>query len=166
MFKKSLFPLIIFGLLICNIALAQTASTGILPDAHGAAADANCVNRAAELKQDPRTYCGNYELNDFIRLGINIARWILGIVGSLCLFMFIMGGQELLLSGGSSEKVQKGKKIFVAAIIGLLIVLGSFLIIKASLGIIGLDWNGEAFDSNEQPIKIKQLPDQPAAPNQ
>lgn len=87
--------------------------------------------------------CGNYNLNSFIELAVNISRWILGIVGSLTLLMFIYGGIVFLISAGSSEKIGEAKKIITAAVIGLLIVLSSFLIIKFVLKSMGIEWNGE-----------------------
>lgn len=73
--------------------------------------------------------CGNYALNDFVRIGDNVSRWIMGIVGSLSLLMFIYGGFVWLTSAGSSDKVTKGKSIIIGAVIGLVIVFTSYMII-------------------------------------
>ncbi len=85
---------------------------------------------------------GNYQINDFIVLAINISNWIMGMVGSLSLIMFIYGGFMFLVSGGASDKIQEAKKIIVAAVIGLIIVFTSFLIIKFVLGTLGINWTG------------------------
>jgi len=69
-------------------------------------------------------------LNTFVRLGISVAEFILGIVGALTLVMFIYGGFMWVLSGGSSDKVQKGKDIIIGSIVGLLIVFSSYTIIR------------------------------------
>ena len=87
---------------------------------------------------------GSYTLNDILIIAIGASRWILGIVGSLTLIMFIYGGFTFLVSAGSSDKVGQAKKIIVAAVIGLLIVFSSYLIIKFALASLGLDWNGKA----------------------
>lgn len=76
---------------------------------------------------------GSYELNDGVILAVRISQIILGIVGSLTLLMFIYGGFTFLTSGGSSEKVSKGKNIIIAAVIGLIIVFSSYLIIKFTI---------------------------------
>lgn len=86
---------------------------------------------------------GSYGIDDFMILAINISRWILGIVGSLSLVMFVYGGFMFLISGGSSDSVSKAKKIITAAVIGLIIVFASYLIIKFVLGTIGINWNGQ-----------------------
>lgn len=85
---------------------------------------------------------GNYDLNDILKLFKTSSDWILGIVGSLTLIMFIYGGFLFLTSSGSSEKVSKAKGVLVAAVIGLIIVFSSYLIIKFALGSVGVKWNG------------------------
>jgi len=128
--KKNLLILIFLGLFIFNVSWVY--GQGLVPDASGDP----CAAGSA-------TYCGNYELNDFMVLAINISKWILGMVGSLSLIMFIYGGFIFLISAGGSEKVGQAKKIIVAAVIGLIIVFTSYLIIKFVLGSLGLTWNGK-----------------------
>ncbi|MFA5155725.1 MAG: pilin [Patescibacteria group bacterium] len=111
---------------------------GILPQATGKQSD--CKNPATGNYD--ANYCGDYAVNDFIALGINVAKWVMGIVGSLALIMFIYGGFMFLISGGSSEKVEKAKKIIIAAVIGLVIVFASYLIIKFVMQSMGLTWSG------------------------
>lgn len=124
-------------LLISSNVLAQG---DILPEASRSAS--RCKGLSA-------TECGDYEVNDFVVLAANAAKWILGIVGSLTLIMFIYGGFLFLISAGSSEKVGQAKKVIVAAVVGLLIVFGSYLIIKFALGAIGVEWGGDIIPSEE-----------------
>jgi len=125
--KKNL----IASLLLTVIFLASSWALG------AAQAQMSIVDTA-----NPRYETGSYELNDFILLAIRISKIILGLVGSLTLAMFIFGGQMMLVSGGSSEKVAKAKKTMVAAAIGLLIVFGSYLLIKGVMASLGLSWDG------------------------
>ncbi len=85
---------------------------------------------------------GDYTLDDILAVAIGASRWILGIVGSLALIMFIYGGFTFLISAGSSDKIGQAKKIIIAAVIGLIIVFTSYLIIKFVLSSLGLDWQG------------------------
>ena len=85
---------------------------------------------------------GNYTLNDAMQLGVNVSQLILGIVGSLALLMFIIGGLMFLVSGGNSQTVETGKKILIGAVIGLAIVFASYLIIQFSMQAMGLNWRG------------------------
>lgn len=87
---------------------------------------------------------GDYTLNDIITIAIGASRWVLGIVGSLALIMFIYGGFTFLISAGSSDKVGEAKKIITAAVVGLIIVFSSYLIIAFVIGSLGLGWSGEA----------------------
>lgn len=86
---------------------------------------------------------GDYTLNDILLVVIGASRWILGIVGSLALLMFIYGGFTFLISAGSSDKISQAKKILVAAVVGLIIVFSSYLIIQFVLSSLGLNWKGD-----------------------
>ncbi len=118
--KKNKYFLAIVGILVLNISTSHGA--GLVPTPAGGD--------------------GNYQINDFIILAINISKWILGMVGSLSLIMFIYGGFTFLISGGASDKIQDAKKIIVAAVIGLIIVFTSFLIIRFVMGTLGIEWTG------------------------
>jgi len=93
---------------------------------------------------DPAYDEGSYTLDNIMVIIIKASGWVLGIVGSLALLMFIYGGFMFLISAGSSEKIGQAQKILVAAVIGLIIVFASYLIIKFVLASLGLNWNGEA----------------------
>lgn len=71
--------------------------------------------------------CG---LPELVQVGINLAKIILALSGSLALLMFIYGGFTWLTAAGSSERVDKGKKILTGAIIGLIIIFGAVTIIN------------------------------------
>lgn len=131
MSKKNIIIAIFLGLFVLNISLAY--GQGLVPQATGSA---SCPGGNA-------TYCGNYEINDFVALAINVSKWILGMVGSLSLVMFIYGGVMFLISAGGSEQISKAKQIIVAAVIGLIIVFASYLIIQFVLGSMGLTWSGK-----------------------
>jgi hypothetical protein len=85
---------------------------------------------------------GNYSLNDIMSIVISVSGWILGIVGSLALLMFVYGGFMFLISAGSSDKIGQAKKILVAAVIGLVIVFSSYMIIRFVAQAVGVDWQG------------------------
>lgn len=94
--------------------------------------------------------CGNYDVNDMLMLAITAANWILGIVGSLTLLMFIYGGFLFLVSSGSSEQITKAKGVLIAAVIGLAIVFSSYLIIKFVLSSVGIEWDGNVNKITQQ----------------
>lgn len=143
MLKKTIFIslFLAISLLLFSpfLVSAQTTNTGLVPVSTTGCPPGYTGN------------CGDYSLNDIIILIVSVSRWILGIVGSLTLIMFIYGGFTFLISAGSSEKVGEARKIIVAAVVGLLIVLSSFLIIKFVLGAMGIaNWNGQLLTTNEK----------------
>lgn len=70
--------------------------------------------------------CG---LNDIFQTFINFANFLLSIVGSVTLLMFVYGGFVWLTSGGSQDKVKKGRDIMVNTVIGIIIMLGAATVI-------------------------------------
>lgn len=113
-----------------SLSIQAVSAAGLLPNASGSDWQSTQCKAPDGSGMDSATYCGDYTLNDFVRLAILASQWILGIVGSLSLIMFIYGGFMFLISSGSSDKVGQAKKIITAAIIGLIIVFSSWLIIR------------------------------------
>lgn len=70
---------------------------------------------------------------DFVALFVNIAGFFLSIIGGIVVLMFVIGGFFFVISGGSGNRVNKGKEIITGAIIGLALVLGAWLIINFSI---------------------------------
>lgn len=67
-----------------------------------------------------------------------IIKTVLGIVGALALAMFVYGGFTWLTSGGSPDKIQKGKDILMWAVIGLIIIFTSYTLVDFVLTAFGL----------------------------
>jgi hypothetical protein len=53
--------------------------------------------------------------------------------------MFFYAGFELVTSGGSTEKRGLAKKVFLNTVIGLVVAVGAWLIIRTILSILGYD---------------------------
>src|SRR5512142_1273520 len=53
-------------------------------------------------------------------------RGLMGLSGSFALLMFVYGAFVWVTSGGNMDKVKKGKQIFTWAVIGLIIIFGSY----------------------------------------
>lgn len=143
--SKKIIATVIF-ILVFSVGIQLAGAAGLVPSASGTA---SCDGTA--------TYCGDYTLDDFIRLAVLVSQWILGIVGSLSLIMFIYGGFMFLISSGSSDKVGQAKKIIVAAVIGLIIVFSSWLIIRFVTQAIGATktFNGTmSIQTNNQPYSL------------
>lgn len=129
---KKLFISLIFAItLLSTTTIPAFAQSGSIVDTTGTTASGtNKYNT------------GDYTLDDMVMIAIRASRWILGVVGSLALLMFVYGGFMFLISSGSSDKINKAKTILIAAVVGLVIVFGSYLIIKFVLQTVGINWDG------------------------
>src|SRR3989344_6424892 len=67
-------------------------------------------------------------IGDLLGVPLMFAKEIFKYVGALAFIFFIIGGITMVLSFGNQEKVAKGKGIIVAAVIGLIIVVGAYFI--------------------------------------
>lgn len=94
-------------------------------------------------------------LKGFMQAALAVSDWILGIVGSLSLLMFIYGGVMFIISGGSSQRVEQGKQIIIGSIIGLTIVFASYTIIRFVFTAAGLDWKGTSEFKDITPTQKK-----------
>lgn len=71
-----------------------------------------------------------FGLGAFTKLALNVLKFIWGILGSLALVMFVWGGFLWLTARGEENQIKQGWDTLINAVIGLLIVLGSWLIIN------------------------------------
>lgn len=93
-----------------KIALAQ--GNGLVP---------NC---------DP-TECGEEQL---LQLGVSVINFMIDFLAfPLVVIFFLWGGFLLLTSGGSPDRIERGKKAITGAVIGLVIVLTSVVVINVFL---------------------------------
>lgn len=60
---------------------------------------------------------------------------LLGLVGAGALLMFIWGGFHMIFSAGSEERVTKGKKILIWAVIGMVVILSSYAVLSFTFDI-------------------------------
>ena len=76
----------------------------------------------------------DYTLCDMLSILVNAYYTIFATAGGLALLFFIYGSMNMIVSGGDSGKVGKGKLIMTNAIFGLVVVLLAYEII----GVVGL----------------------------
>lgn len=69
----------------------------------------------------------NSLLGDYIG---GIYKFFVGIAGILAVIMIAIGGLLWLFSSGDSGKITKAKEIIIGAVVGLILVLGSYLILN------------------------------------
>jgi hypothetical protein len=113
-FWKS-FRIVSFGTILLSpaIVFAQTALTNsVVPK--------NCQGA------DAATKCGVCDLAQLAQNILNTAIFVLIVLSAV---MFAWAGWKMLSSGGNSSEYAAGKRIFGNVIIGLLIVLGAWVVI-------------------------------------
>ena len=116
--KRLLFILSAFVIFLMFSAFALTANAGGLVPC-GGPDEAQC------------TLC------DFFRLGQNIINFLLEDVAlPLTTVMIAVGGVTLAISGGSPKRLELGKKILTSAVIGVVVVLASWLIINTIINLL------------------------------
>jgi len=117
--KKVLLSFVLTSILVIPI-LAWAAAppvVDITDNPSGSSATISLPNPLSNIK-DPR-----------VLLGV-IINAVLGIVGSLALVVFIVGGITWMVSGGSPDKIAKGKNMLIWATLGLAIIFLSYVILQ------------------------------------
>lgn len=61
----------------------------------------------------------------------NLLTWLLGIVGVIAIIGFVISGIQYLTSAGDEDRMQSAKRNMLYAIIGVVVVLSSFVVIQA-----------------------------------
>lgn len=80
---------------------------------------------------------GDYNIQSFEEMAIFVGKAILGLSGTFALAMFVWGGVQMIIAAGNSEAFKKGKTTVVNALIGLAVILCSYLIIDFVLNLVG-----------------------------
>jgi len=74
----------------------------------------------------------------------NIIRLALGFLGIIAVILIMYAGWLWMTAGGSSDKIEKAKKILIGALIGLLLILSAFAIASFILNqLIGATGGGD-----------------------
>lgn len=81
--------------------------------------------------------CGDCSQKDVFQEFVNIFTFILQISGSLAVLILVIGGIMYMTAAGDQQKTGKAKAALTAAVVGIIIVLTSFLIISFVLKSLG-----------------------------
>lgn len=90
-----------------------------------------------------------YKAEDLVKFGINIVLFVAFVAALLWL---IFGGIRWITSGGDKEGTAKAKGTVTSALIGLVIVLGAWILINVILQFFGLNGLGSLTLPNIQSI--------------
>jgi len=112
---------IIFALMVGAISLMS-----FLP-----VAGAALIDNSANIPAVSEATGGSDSLRDLI---ITMVDYFLGFLGLVAVLMVIYGGVTYVTAAGKDDAVEKGKKIIMYALIGLVIVLLSFVVVNFIIG--------------------------------
>lgn len=74
---------------------------------------------------------------DIAKVGKNLVKGALGITGVLALIAFVWGGIEWMTSGGKEQRISQGKSMMIWAVVGMVVIFGSYAIINLVFRILG-----------------------------
>lgn len=83
---------------------------------------------------------GNCNLCDVLYGFLKLAYWGMGLMGSLALLAFIIGGLYWFAAAGDKNKIAKGKSILTGTVMGIIIILSAFLIINFVISALTGQW--------------------------
>ncbi len=122
--EKIFFVFILFFLFLvspffydANAAVTEPAATDTLPKG-----DQNIT------VYNPLT--GDDTIVSSVNIIGNVVSAILGILGSIALFMFVFGGVTWLTSAGNDTRLKKARDTLVWATLGLIVVFSSYFILN------------------------------------
>ncbi len=64
----------------------------------------------------------------------NVLQFLLGIAGTIALIAMVIGGIMYLTAGGDENRVDAGKKVFLSAVTGIIIIMASLAIVRTVAG--------------------------------
>lgn len=89
--------------------------------------------------------CGICSQKDVFQIIVNIFTFILQISGSLAVLILVVGGIMYMTAAGDQQKTGQAKAALTAAIVGIIIVLTSFLLISFVMSLLGYTNAGSWF---------------------
>lgn len=105
----------------------------------------NYPSPAPSTKPNPTAdFTGVAKIEDFSTVFNNIVSVILGLAGIIFFVLLIIGGFRYITSGGDPKAIEGAKKTLTSAIIGLIVILMSYLILVLITQITGV--NIESFN--------------------
>lgn len=116
--------IIVFG----TFLLAASPASAV--NLFGVQCDPSKPPNAQNTQNDPN-FVGGCDADDFLEVVRHVIIEILKILLIVAPIMIAAGGIMIMTAAGSESRVGTGKKIITAAVIGIAIGLGSYLIIEA-----------------------------------
>jgi len=78
---------------------------------------------------DPAT--GTYDVPAILN---NIINWVLGFAAAVAVIFLIIGGLRYITAGGNEDSIAAAKSTIMHAVLGLLVIVGSYVIVNFVIG--------------------------------
>jgi len=117
--KKIYFILLVLFLLFVPW-LTQAQTSAFIPS--------DCLSGGAE----------KCDLVDLVQMFANFYLFLVKYVGAFALLLFVIGGVFFITAGGNQERITRGRHILVGTLIGLFIVMTSYIIVLQIQKLIGV----------------------------
>ncbi len=112
---------------ILALTSAQALAAGGTPTAGGSTSSAATAAKVAPITALNPLGGASTDLN--LAIG-NIIKAALGLSGAVALLMFVWGGVQWLISGGSAERVKAGKNTLTWAALGLVVIFTAYTLVN------------------------------------
>ncbi len=86
---------------------------------------------------DPSDIEGISNEKSLLQQIIKLTNWVLGFVGAIAVLMLVYAGILITAAGGSADIIKKGKNIVLYAVIGIIVLIGSYTIANTVLNFSG-----------------------------
>lgn len=100
--------------------------------------DFNVVGAQGQFPPADPSFDNPLGASTFVDFLSNLTRWLLGLVGFLAMLALVWGGIRMIISFGNEQGVEKAKEIIKWAVIGLVLVILSYAIIRIVSGFLGI----------------------------
>ncbi len=117
------------------LAIAQILLVSLLIFSPLLIADGQTTQKLPGYECQPGQRCDNIGgVNAFIKIVIN---WLLGIAFAVAVLFLIIGGFQYITSAGNEEAAEKGKGTAINALIGIVIIVLSYVIVNVVANLVG-----------------------------
>lgn len=89
---------------------------------------------AAECDRESGKLCDPIGVTDVAVIVGFFIKTLLPLIGAVVLMLFLIGAITWILSGGNPEKVKKGRDTVVWAVLGAIVIIGSYVALKFIFG--------------------------------
>ena len=75
-------------------------------------------------------------------MAINIVKYLMTFLGIIAVVIILLGGFKWMTAAGNEDKVDEAKKLIIAGLIGLVIILAAFIIVQFVMRVSNQALNG------------------------